>query len=308
MSASAHHHHMSLELALPWNVNHDSDQRFIRLLRNAGIILLVLFIAVPFLPTWDVHFGQIEQKPVVRTKVLLEAPEMPEISKPVEEFVPPPPKPKPKKQEPVEAAQKPVPKSGGQAPAKALAALSSLSALSKQVDVSKLQNKNLSVKGGEVRANNRSTLGEENLTSSGGLKNADTDMQVKGAALGSHQGTAVDSPIAYLDLPDEGGSYSEGARGRRDMESIRRTIENTKGSVYALYAKALRDHPDLSGKFVFELVVEPDGSVSGLKLIRSDLAMPELERKMLARVGAINFGEEKVAPTRVQYTFVLIPS
>ena len=300
---------MSLSIELPWNVNHDADQRFIKLLRNIGIALLILFIVVPFLPSWDVDFGSIKQQPVVRTQVMLDPPEMPEIAKPVEEPPPPPPpQPKPKQQEAVSAAERPQPKTGSQAPAPALAALSSLSAMKSKVDVSKLQNKNLAVTGGEARAETRSTLGQENLTSSGGLKNSDMNMAVNGAALGSHQGTAVDSPIAYLDLPDEGGTYSEGARGRRDMESIRRTIENTKGSVYALYAKALRDHPDLSGKFVFELVVEPDGSVSRLKLIKSDLGMPDLEQKMLSRVAAMNFGAEKVAPTKVQYTFVLIPS
>ncbi|MCT7357786.1 MAG: hypothetical protein COB09_17280 [Thalassobium sp.] len=307
MSASAQF--VSLQLDLPWSVNEDNNQRFIRQVKRLAIVLLVLFIAVPFLPTWDVHFSDIEQAPVVRTKVMLEPPKMPEQSKPVQEVAPPPPpKPKPKPQEAVTAADRPQPKAGGKAPAQALAALSSLNTMQNKVDVSKLQNKNLSEKGGQAKANTRSSLGQENLNSSGGLKNADMDMQVKGAALAQHQGTAIDSPIAYLDLPDEGGSYSEGARGRRDMESIRRTIENTKGSVYALYAKALRQHPDLSGKFVFELVVEPDGTVSRLRLIRSDLSMPDLEQKMLAKVSGINFGEDKVAPTKVQYTFVLIPS
>lgn len=307
MSASAQF--VSLQLDLPWSVNEDNNQRFIRQVKRLAIVLLVLFIAVPFLPTWDVHFSDIEQAPVVRAKVMLEPPKMPEQSKPVQEVAPPPPpKPKPKPQEAVTAADRPQPKAGGKAPAQALAALSSLNTMQNKVDVSKLQNKNLSEKGGQAKANTRSSLGQENLNSSGGLKNADMDMQVKGAALAQHQGTAIDSPIAYLDLPDEGGSYSEGARGRRDMESIRRTIENTKGSVYALYAKALRQHPDLSGKFVFELVVEPDGTVSRLRLIRSDLSMPDLEQKMLAKVSGINFGEDKVAPTKVQYTFVLIPS
>ena len=307
MSASAQF--VSLQLDLPWSVNEDNNQRFIRQVKRLAIVLLVLFIAVPFLPTWDVHFSDIEQAPAVRTKVMLEPPKMPEQSKPVQEVAPPPPpKPKPKPQEAVTAADRPQPKAGGKAPAQALAALSSLNTMQNKVDVSKLQNKNLSEKGGQAKANTRSSLGQENLNSSGGLKNADMDMQVKGAALAQHQGTAIDSPIAYLDLPDEGGSYSEGARGRRDMESIRRTIENTKGSVYALYAKALRQHPDLSGKFVFELVVEPDGTVSRLRLIRSDLSMPDLEQKMLAKVSGINFGEDKVAPTKVQYTFVLIPS
>ena len=133
-------------------------------------------------------------------------------------------------------------------------------------------------------------------------------MAVKGSALGSHNGTAIDSPIAAMDLPDENGEWSEGGAGRRDMESIRRTIENAKGQVYALYAKALRQHPDLNGKFIFELVVEPDGRVTRLKLIQSDLRLRELEQQMLDKIAAIHFGKEKAAPTRVQYTFVMIPS
>ncbi|WP_430461328.1 AgmX/PglI C-terminal domain-containing protein [Thalassolituus sp. LLYu03] len=299
---------MALSLELPWTVNQDNDQRFIRVLRNIGIALLILFIVVPFLPRWEVDFAALEQQPVVRTQVMLEPPKMPEVAKPVDETPPPPPQPKPRKEKPVTAAERPQPKSGSQAPAQALAALSSLNAMKTKVDVSKLQNKNLAVTGGQAKAETRSSLGQDNLATSGGLKNSDMNMAVKGAALGSHQGTAVDSPIAYLDLPDEGGAYSEGARGRRDMESIRRTIENTKGTVYALYAKALRQYPDLAGKFVFELVVEPDGTVSRLKLLNSDLGMPDLEQKMLAKVSAMNFGADKVAPTRVQYTFVLIPS
>ncbi|MAD47178.1 MAG: hypothetical protein CMH98_19480 [Oceanospirillaceae bacterium] len=309
MSTANPHHFMALDLALPWNVNHDNNQRFTKALKILAGILLLLFIVVPFLPSWDVQFGQVEYKPTVKAKVVLEPPEMPEQSKPVvEEEPPPPPPPKPKPKDPVKATQKPVPKSGGKAPQQAFDALNSLNTLSKKVDVSRLQNKNLSVKGGEVKANTKSRLGEESLNSSGGLKNADTDMAVKGAALGVHKGVAVDTPIEYLDLPNENGEYVEGAAGRRDMESIRRTIENAKGSVYAMYAKALRDHPDLNGKFVFELVVEPDGTVSRLKLIKSDLNMPDLEQKMLNRIGGINFGREDVAPTRVQYTFVMIPS
>ncbi|MAS24803.1 MAG: hypothetical protein CMI03_09825 [Oceanospirillaceae bacterium] len=312
MSVAANpQHFMALDLALPWNVNQNNNQRFTKALKILAGILLLLFIAVPFLPSWDVEFGQVEYKPTVKAKVMLEVPELPEPAKPVveEEIPPPPPPPKPKPKEPVkQAAEKPAPKTGGQAPQQAFAALNSLNTLSKKVDVSRLQNKNLSVTGGEVKANTKSRLGEESLNASNGLKNADIDMAVKGAALGAHKGVAVDTPIEYLDLPNENGEYVEGAAGRRDMESIRRTIENAKGSVYAMYAKALRDHPDLNGKFVFELVVEPDGSVTRLKLIKSDLNMPDLEKQMLGRIQAINFGAESVAPTRVQYTFVMIPS
>lgn len=301
---------MSLDLVLPWSVNEAQDQKFIRTTKRLLAILLVLFIAVPFLPTWDVKFGQLEQKPVVRTKVLIEPPKMPEIAKPVQEVAPPPPVQAKKAPEPLAPQPAAPAKTGSSAPKQEFAALSSqLSALRNKVDVSKLQNKNLSVKGGQAQANDRASLGKESITkTSGGLNNSDMDVEVKGAALAKYQGTSVNSPIAAMDLPDEGAGYSEGSRSRRDMESIRRTIENAKGPVYALYAKALRQHPELSGKFVFELVVEPDGSISRLKLTRSDLGVKDLEEKMLAKLATINFGKDSVAATAVQYTFVFIPS
>lgn len=301
---------MSLELVLPWSVNEAQDQKFIRTTKRLLAVLMVLFIVVPFLPTWDVNFGQLEQKPVVRTKVMIEPPKMPEIAKPVQEVAPPQPAQAKKPPEPATPQPATSVKTGSNAPKQEFAALSSqLSALRNKVDVSKLQNKNLSVKGGQAQANDRASLGKESITkTSGGLNNSDMDVEVKGAALAKYQGTSVNSPIAAMDLPDEGAGYSEGSRSRRDMESIRRTIENAKGPVYALYAKALRQHPELSGKFVFELVVEPDGSISRLKLTRSDLGVKDLEEKMLAKLAAINFGKDSVAATAVQYTFVFIPS
>ncbi|UZK04707.1 AgmX/PglI C-terminal domain-containing protein [Venatoribacter cucullus] len=303
MQATANY--MALELALPWSVNTERDRRFYKRLQRAGLVLLVLFIVVPFLPTWDVSFSELQMEPTVRTQVILTPPKMPEPAKPVQETPPPPPPSKtPPRPQPVEAANKPA---SGNPPPQALAALSSLSAMQNKVDVSRLQNRNLSVKGGEARTTQSASLGAENLSGKR-LNDADLNVAVKGSALGSHNGTAIDSPIAAMDLPDENGEWSEGGAGRRDMESIRRTIENAKGQVYALYAKALRQHPDLNGKFIFELVVEPDGRVTRLKLIQSDLRLRELEQQMLDKIAAIHFGKEKAAPTRVQYTFVMIPS
>jgi len=304
-------HFMALDLALPWNVNHNNNQRFIKAMKILAGILLLLFIVVPFLPTWDVQFGQIEYQPTVKAKVILEVPEMPEESKPVPEPEapppPPPPQAKPKPKPPTEAKQQPKPKAGGKAPQQAFAALNSLNTLSKKVDVTKLQNKNLSVTGGEVKANTKSSLGEESLSASHGLKNADIDMAVKGAALGAHKGVAVDSDMEYLDLPDENGEYVEGGLARRDQESIRSTMENYKGRLNALYNKARRSNPDLSGKFEFNLVIEPDGRVSKLELIKSDLNAPDLEQQMLAFIRSINFGKEDVVPTAVNYSYVFIP-
>lgn len=306
MSATASY--MALDLALPWSVNEERDRRFNKRLQRVGVVLLVLFIVVPFLPTWDVSFGALPPEPTVRTQVILTPPKLPEPAKPVQEALPPPPPPppQPKPQAQPKAAETASKPAAAAPQPQALAALSSLKSMPSKVDVSRLQNRNLSVKGGEASSQERATLGDDNLSTN--RLNTDLNVAVKGAALGGHRGTSIDSPIAAMDLPDEGGEWTEGSLGRRDMESIRRTIENAKGQVYALYARALRQHPDLSGKFVFELVVEPDGTVTRLKLIQSDLRLRDLEQQMLDKIASIHFGKEKAAPTRVQYTFVMIPS
>ena len=70
MSVAANpQHFMALDLALPWNVNQDNNQRFTKALKILAGILLLMFIAVPFLPSWDVEFGQVEYKPTVKAKV-----------------------------------------------------------------------------------------------------------------------------------------------------------------------------------------------------------------------------------------------
>ncbi len=92
------------------------------------------------------------------------------------------------------------------------------------------------------------------------------------------------------------------------MQSIRRTLERYKGSVYALYTKALRKSPELNGRFIFEFVILPNGNISKLKLVSSELKAPKLEADMLKKIGGINFGATDNMPTAVQYTFSFLPS
>ena len=104
-----------------------------------------------------------------------------------------------------------------------------------------------------------------------------------------------------------GGSRSSTVAGGRDMESIRRVFEQHKGAIYALYNRALRSDPGLQGKFVFHIVIEPDGSISDIELVDSQLGDQRLELKLLARIQMISFGPEDVAATPVNYKFDFMP-
>ena len=161
-----------------------------------------------------------------------------------------------------------------------------------------------------VRKSERTVLGKQSAVQrSSGIEVDDSLMSEQATALASHSTTAIDSPIGVGGAgPTSARGYGSNIEGRRDMESIRRVFEMEKGSVYALYTKALRQYPELSGKFLFELVIEPDGSISKLRLVDSELGMEVLEKDILARIHRINFGAEDVNATVVQYKFVFLPS
>jgi outer membrane biosynthesis protein TonB len=92
------------------------------------------------------------------------------------------------------------------------------------------------------------------------------------------------------------------------MESIRRVFEQHKGAVYAIYNRALRKDPEIRGKYVFHIVIEPSGAISKIELISSELGNNALEQKLLTRIRVIDFGPEDVVATPVNYRFDFLPS
>jgi hypothetical protein len=204
----------------------------------------------------------------------------------------------------------------------ALSDLSSqLRSLRGAIDVAKMQNKNVSNStGGTVAASDREILGEEVAQKRGGgrgLANNEKNMRGDIVGLGDHVATSVDGVPGgtgggggYGGNSPNGGKFSNlsGQSGRRDMESIRATLEAVKSSVYTLYQRALVNHPDLAGKFTFSIVIEPNGSISSLKLVGSELGLKELDNDILARIKRVNFGAKEVSATAVEYKFVFLPS
>jgi protein TonB len=95
--------------------------------------------------------------------------------------------------------------------------------------------------------------------------------------------------------------------GSRDTESIRKVLDANKGAIYAIYRKALRSDPSLQGKLTVNLQIEPNGSVSTVKLVFSELGSPDVEKKLLNRMRLINFGEQQVTQTLLDYSFNFLP-
>lgn len=293
--------HLALDLELPWHEQKEQQDQFIKLIKKVVVPIMVFLMVMPLLPDLT---GEEEVKEKIVAKVLLDPPKL--------EPVPPPPPQEAPKQKTQSKRPDAKPKAGAKSGAPNMATLSQqLSALRNSVNVSKMQNKNVfEATTGKTQKSARAMLGKNSATSSsGGLKASDITVNAKGATLADHSSNQVESSIANIELPSAAEyHYDPTKNAKRDMQSIRRTIERYKGAVYAQYAKALRVNPDLAGRFIFSFVILPDGSIDKLRLKSSELGDKALERKLLDKIQQINFGKEDSNATAVEYTYTFLPS
>jgi hypothetical protein len=107
-----------------------------------------------------------------------------------------------------------------------------------------------------------------------------------------------------------GGNLTKGGSGKasRAIEDVRLVFERNKGSIYAIYNRALRDEPGLQGKVVLKLTIAPSGGITDLRIVSSELKMPEIEAKLLARIKTFDFGAKDVNEMVVNYPLDFLPS
>jgi outer membrane biosynthesis protein TonB len=107
-----------------------------------------------------------------------------------------------------------------------------------------------------------------------------------------------------------GGNLTKGGSGKasRAIEDVRLVFERNKGSIYAIYNRALRDEPGLQGKVVLKLTIAPSGGITSLSIVSSELKMPDIESKLLARIRTFDFGAKDVNEMVVNYPLDFLPS
>lgn len=99
-----------------------------------------------------------------------------------------------------------------------------------------------------------------------------------------------------------------GPRSNRSVDEVRLVLDRNKGSLNAIYNRALREDPTLQGKVVIELRIAPDGSVTSARIVSSELHAGDLEQKLLARVRLLAFGAKDVNELTVTYPLDFLPS
>lgn len=75
----------------------------------------------------------------------------------------------------------------------------------------------------------------------------------------------------------------------RSPQEVQLVIDRNKGRLLPLFRRALLEDPDLSGKVIFEVTIEPTGMVSEVRIESSDLNSPDLERDMLGVLRSFKF-------------------
>ena len=310
------------ELLLPWESSAEEDKRFRRILGWLAGLFLVLAIVVPLLPVPDLQPPQTQPEPQHLAQVILEPVALPEPE-------PPPPKPRPKPvakappevkpvprealpREVPEPVPEPAPVTPEQARAEAavagvLAFQDDLQSLRENVDVSTLEQVQLSRGAATAETIERDIITSGARAGSGGIRTSELSRDTGGVALSGAETMKVQSTIGGAGTrADQPQSQSAQLGGRSD-ESIRREMDRNKGAIFAIYNQALRRNPLLQGKLVFEMVIDGSGSIDQISLLDSELGDEELTRKILARIRMIRFPAEDVLTTRVNYSFDFLP-
>jgi outer membrane biosynthesis protein TonB len=212
-----------------------------------------------------------------------------------------------------------------------------LAEMRESIDVSTVTKSNLTRGVGKAEKTERSIIAGKATGGSGGINTAALSRDTGGIALSGREITRIDGPEGVYGRGTAGGGVGggrgngvgsgsgdgvgpgkngkkgdlvagNGGSGGRSDESIRRVMDQNKGAIFSIYNRTLRENPDLKGRFIFEMVIDPSGQVTDIRLVSSELSDQGLIGKILTRIRMITFGAEDVQRTRVNYSLDFLPS
>ena len=284
---------------LPWEFSVEQDERFAKLVKQTLLCVLAFSIVMPLLPLPEPDPAAVDELPPRFAKLLLEKPVVPPPPKPVAQ---PDPEPLQAKSPPVEKQPQPVPVEQTQQQARDTAARAGLLPFAEQLadlrDTSALNNissqQALGAASGDAARVERSLITASTGKGSGGINTAGLSRNTGGGGLAGRSTTQVSGPVAGM-----GGGGPRVVKGggapSRSREEIELVFDKNKGSIFALYNRALRRDPTLQGKLVLRLTIEPSGAVTDCEVVSSELGDPEMERKLVQRVKMFRFEAKDVA-------------
>ena len=302
------------EPGLPW-VEYQEDKRF----RRITLVFLLLFLGIGVALN-SIQLPELEQKNLVDI-----SPRLAKLILEKQEIKPPPKKEEArqeKKKKVVKKKEKPK-KKKKPADAREIAQQSGLVALSDELedlresfdldDVLELPQQTSGKQ--EVKVATTSDLLTSTATqSSGGIQTDTLNRTITTSELAQRQTTNVKSKIDTGDQKlakastSSSTSKQKGSSNKRTAAEIERVFQKNKGGIFNIYNRALRKNPSLAGKVVLELTIAPDGNITDVKILSSELGDEKLERKLLLKIKKFKFSKADVAVITVTYPIDFLPS
>jgi periplasmic protein TonB len=315
----------TFEDALPWSKS-EYDRRFVGIASVAFVVGNILFFVLAFIaaffnPTVDESELQLDQERFVKLVIERQAQPKPEIKKPEKkkpepkkpeskpepkkaEKQPPPKKPEPTAQQRTEAARKKAESSGLMAMQDELADLRqsfSTEAIKNQKPTS-----NSGAASNIASDNTAAVIASRAGQGSGGINAGTLGRSTGGDNLAGRNTTAVKSTINSAGGGVGGGGGSARSRGQEEVELM---FQKNRGAIDIIYNRALRANPGLRGKLVLEIIIAPNGSVTNVRILSSELHDTELENKIITRVKLFKFEtRNNIDTTTVKYPIDFLPS
>jgi periplasmic protein TonB len=305
---------------LPWSTSRRQDREFRKTAQVALGATFALALVIALLPVPANDRSQVPEVPKRLAKLVLErkappppppvvekAPEQKPVEQKQVKEEPPKPKPKPEPEKQVDKTEQARDRAKV---AGLLPFAQQLAALRDDKTIERLDKTQFSGKTeGATPLAERSLITSRVGTSSGGINTAALSRNTGGGGIGDRATTKVESPVEGLAVAGGAAQRSgESNKAARSREEIERVFDVNKGSIYALYNRALRQNPALQGKLVLKLTIEPDGRVSACEVVSSELGDKELEAKLVQRVLLFQFDKRDVERITTTKPIDFLPS
>jgi periplasmic protein TonB len=291
-----------------WQISERADRQFRRLLVGIGLPAILLAIAISLLQLAGVEKGGGELEATRYAQLLPEQPPAPvaqKIEEPKPEEAKPETKPQPKpvpKKEAVPLTPEQIQEQARKVAAKQLAKVADALAelrdqnLTALESTTPLQSSVLTARSG-AGGDTSSFVASAEQASQGIGDNASSITNTQtGTGLGTRRTTTVSGPKGFGPDKTRPGQSGRDLIAGRTIDELQLVFDRNKGALYTIFNRALRDNPSLRGKMVLDITIAPDGSVSKLNLVSSELGDADLEQKILSRIRMINFGAKAVPP------------
>lgn len=143
---------------------------------------------------------------------------------------------------------------------------------------------------------------------SGGIKTDTLNRKIQTSELSTRATTRVESKIQTAEKIKKTTTTKKTGTTQRNADEIERVFQKNKGAIYNIYQRALRKNPSLSGKVVVELTIAPDGTVTDVKILSSELDDKKLEGKLRLKIKRFKFASANVPAITVTYPIDFLPS